>query len=66
MLVTGEDVPRDSAHSLYRASLRAQLEEPGRFLAEYTKEAKLQARGWLVSWTQVEYHQMYPSERPAL
>jgi hypothetical protein len=66
MLVTGEDVPRDSAHALYQASLRAQLGDPGRFLAEYAREAKLQARGWLVSWTQVEYHQMYPSERAAL
>jgi hypothetical protein len=66
MLVAGEDVPRDSALALYQASLRAQLGDPARFLAEYAKEAKLQTRGWLNSWTQVEYHQMYPSERAAL
>jgi hypothetical protein len=66
MLVAGEDVPRDSALALYQASLRAQLGDPGRFLAEYAKEDKLQARGWLVSWTQVEYHQLYPSERATL
>jgi hypothetical protein len=63
MLVAGEDVPRDSALALCQASLRAQLGDPGRFLAEYANEAKLQTRGWLISWTQVECHQLYPSER---
>jgi hypothetical protein len=51
MSVAGEDVPRDSALALYQPSLRAQLGDPGSYLAEYAKEAKLQARGWLVSWT---------------
>jgi hypothetical protein len=41
MFVAGEDVPRDSALALYQASLRAQLGDPGRFLAEYAKEGKL-------------------------
>jgi hypothetical protein len=63
MFVTGEDVPGKTAHALNQASLRAQLGDPGRFLAEYAKEAKLQTRGWLISWTQVEYHQLYSSER---
>jgi hypothetical protein len=60
MLVSGENVAWDSAHALYQASLLAQLGDPGRFLAEYVNEAKLQTWGWLISWGFVWMH---PSAR---
>lgn len=64
--VAGEPFARDSAYALYEASLAANAGDPGRFVAEFRKEARLRAKGLLVSWAQVEFHQIFPAHREAL
>jgi hypothetical protein len=66
ILVSGETLPRDSAYALYEASLAARAGDPGRFIAEFRKEARMRAKGRLVSWTQVEFHQIFPAHRADL
>ena len=64
--VANEAHARDSAYGLYLSSTAAGHGDPGRFLAEYRKEAKARRRGWLVAWNQVEYYQLYPASRVGL
>ena len=64
--VPGESFARDSPYALYLSSVQQKHGDPGRYLAEHRKEAKLRSRGFLVAWNQVEFHQLFPSDRAML
>jgi hypothetical protein len=66
IFVSGDPLPRDSAYALYEASLVARAGDPGRFISEFRREARMRSKGRLVSWTQVEYHQIFPAHRADL
>jgi hypothetical protein len=66
LCVPGDDVPRDSAYALFRASGLAELGDPGRFIREYRREKRDRRRKVLVSWSQVEFFEIPTSARAAL
>jgi hypothetical protein len=44
----------------------SRLGDPGRFVTEFRKQARMRMKNRLVSWTQVEYHQIFPANRATL
>jgi hypothetical protein len=66
LCIPGDDVPRDSAYALFRASGLAELGDPGRFIREYRREKRDRRRNVLVSWSQVEFFEIPTSARGAL
>jgi hypothetical protein len=61
IFVSGEPLPRDSAYALYEATLAARAGDPGLFITEFWREARMRSKRRLVSWTQVEYHHIFPA-----
>ena len=62
----GDDVSRDSAYALFRASGVAGLGDPGRFIREYRQEKRDRRRKVLVSWSQVEFFELAAATRGSL
>ena len=62
----GDDVARDSAYALFRASGVAGLGDPGRFIREYRREKRDRRRKVLVSWSQVEFFELAAATRGSL
>jgi hypothetical protein len=61
-----DDVSRDSAYALFRASGVAGLGDPGRFIREYRRAKRDRRRNVLVSWSQVEYFELSAAARGSL
>jgi hypothetical protein len=62
----GDDVARDSACVLFRASGVAGLGDPGRLIREYRREKLDRRRTFLVSWSQVELLELSAAARWSL
>jgi hypothetical protein len=61
-----DDVSRDSAYALFRASGVAGRGDPGRFIREYRWERRDCRRNVLVSWSQVEFFELSAAARGSL
>jgi hypothetical protein len=61
-----DDVARDSAYALYRASGVAGLGDPGRFIREYRREKRDRRGDVLVYGSQVEFFELSAAARGSL